>query len=65
MSAPVKLRLSNVAKTFETGTQPVEALQPVDLEILEGEFVVLFGPSGCGEVHAVEYDCRFRIAVGR
>src|SRR5882724_7481708 len=49
MGAPVKLRLSKVAKTFETASQPVEALQPLDLEILEGEFVVLFGPSGCGK----------------
>ncbi len=49
MEAPVKLRLSKVAKTFDTGTQIVEALQPVDLEVREGEFVVLFGPSGCGK----------------
>jgi NitT/TauT family transport system ATP-binding protein len=48
-SAVVKLRLSNVSKTFETGSQIVEALQPVDLEIHEGECVVLFGPSGCGK----------------
>src|SRR5262249_39376832 len=27
----------------------VEALQPVNLEIREGEFTVLFGPSGCGK----------------
>ncbi len=45
----VKLRLTNVSKTFEGGDQTVEALQPVNLEILEGEFVVLFGPSGCGK----------------
>jgi NitT/TauT family transport system ATP-binding protein len=48
-SVPVKLRLSNVAKTFTSGSQTMEALQPVDLEIREGEFVVLFGPSGCGK----------------
>jgi NitT/TauT family transport system ATP-binding protein len=49
MSAPVKLRLSNVTKTYETGAQPIEVLQPLNLEILEGEFVTLFGPSGCGK----------------
>src|SRR5256885_1072730 len=49
VSAPVKLRLSNVTKTFENISQKVEALQPVNLEIREGEYVVLFGPSGCGK----------------
>src|SRR5215216_2545724 len=48
-SLPVRLRLTNVSKTFETGAQPVEALKPLNLEIREGEFVVLFGPSGCGK----------------
>jgi NitT/TauT family transport system ATP-binding protein len=46
---PVKLRLSNVAKTFWNAAHPVEALQPLNLEIREGEYVVLFGPSGCGK----------------
>ena len=48
-SAPVKLRLANVAKSFESGSQKLEVLQPVNLEIREGEFTVLFGPSGCGK----------------
>ena len=46
---PVKLRLNNVAKTFVNATQTVKALQPVNVEIREGEFVVFFGPSGCGK----------------
>src|SRR5262245_30456587 len=45
----VKLRLSNVTKTFESVGQTVEALKPINLEIQQGEFVVLFGPSGCGK----------------
>jgi len=49
VSAPVKMRLSNITKTFENVSQKVEALQPVNLEIREGECVVLFGPSGCGK----------------
>src|SRR5438132_14184667 len=48
-AAPVKLRLANVAKTFENAGQNVEALKPINLEIREGEYVVLFGPSGCGK----------------
>jgi NitT/TauT family transport system ATP-binding protein len=46
---PVKLRLSNVSKTFENNGQEMEALKPINLEIREGEYVVLFGPSGCGK----------------
>ena len=46
---PVKLRLANVSKTFQNGTQTIEALAPLDLEVEEGEYVVLFGPSGCGK----------------
>src|SRR3977135_1877252 len=48
-SCSVKLRLANVSKTFQNGTQTVEALAPLNLEVKEGEFVVLFGPSGCGK----------------
>ena len=43
------LKLSKVTKTFVAGAQKVDALQPIDLEVSEGEFVVFFGPSGCGK----------------
>ena len=46
---PVKLRLTNVAKTYSNGSRAMAALQPVNAEIREGEFVVFFGPSGCGK----------------
>jgi NitT/TauT family transport system ATP-binding protein len=46
---PAKLKLTNVSKTYTSGTQKVHALQPVNAEIGEGEFVVFFGPSGCGK----------------
>ena len=46
---PIKLKLTKVTKTYSNGTQAVAALEPVSLEIREGEFVVFFGPSGCGK----------------
>lgn len=45
----VKLQLKNVSKTFHSSKQSVEALAPLDLEIMEGEHVIFFGPSGCGK----------------
>ena len=45
----VKLKLTNVSKTYRNGTQEVHALQPINTEIREGEFAVFFGPSGCGK----------------
>ncbi len=35
--------------TFGRGEKAVEALQPTDLTISEGDFVALVGPSGCGK----------------
>jgi NitT/TauT family transport system ATP-binding protein len=48
-SPTVKLRLTNVSKAFQSATQTVEALAPLNLEVMEGEYVVFFGPSGCGK----------------
>ena len=45
----VKLQLRNVSKSFQSVTQSGEALAPLNLEVKEGEYVVLFGPSGCGK----------------
>jgi multiple sugar transport system ATP-binding protein len=39
------LKLKNINKRFG----PVEVLHDINLEINEGEFVVLVGPSGCGK----------------
>jgi NitT/TauT family transport system ATP-binding protein len=47
--APVKLKLTGVSKTYSSGTQAVEALEPVNIQIRAGEFMVFFGPSGCGK----------------
>lgn len=41
------IRTKNLVKTFEGGL--IKALNGVDLEILEGQFVAIMGPSGCGK----------------
>src|SRR4051812_842238 len=41
-----EIQLSGVTRRFDNGT---EAVRSVDLDITDGEFVILVGPSGCGK----------------
>lgn len=41
-----KLKLSNLKKTYPNGHQ---AIYGVDLQVEDGEFIVIVGPSGCGK----------------
>ena len=45
------VRFQQVSKTYppRRGSAPVEVLRQVDLQIADGEFLVLVGPSGCGK----------------
>jgi NitT/TauT family transport system ATP-binding protein len=43
------LRVRNLSHTFDSKAGPVQALAGVDLDVKDGEFVVLIGPSGCGK----------------
>lgn len=43
------LRIDNVAKTFVTPHGDVRALEPISLDIKQGEFIAIIGPSGCGK----------------
>ena len=41
--------LQGVTKTYRQGAEQVKALQDIDLEIADGEFVAVTGKSGCGK----------------
>lgn len=43
------ISLRNVTKTFGTGDMSVQVLKGVNLDIREGEFLVILGESGCGK----------------
>jgi NitT/TauT family transport system ATP-binding protein len=58
MSAPAKLQIDHVSKEFSVrdtsgqgrgGSRQLRAVDDVDLQITEGEFLVIVGPSGCGK----------------
>lgn len=44
-----KLSLRGISKVFETRRGTVNALEPTDLDVQEGEFLTIVGPSGCGK----------------
>ncbi len=43
------VRLDHVKKTYQMGSETLDALGGVNLDILEGEYVAIMGPSGCGK----------------
>ncbi|MGB7270876.1 MAG: ABC transporter ATP-binding protein [Albidovulum sp.] len=43
------IKLAGVKKVFGSGAGAVHAFGPVDMQIMEGEFISLLGPSGCGK----------------
>jgi NitT/TauT family transport system ATP-binding protein len=45
----IKARFDQVSKRFGAGSQAVQALEPITLDIAHNAFVCLVGPSGCGK----------------
>jgi putative ABC transport system ATP-binding protein len=46
---PVLIQLAGIGKVFHTDEVETHALQHIDLEIRQGEYVAIAGPSGCGK----------------
>lgn len=45
----VKVKIENVRKVYDTRNGEMVALNGVDLDIMENEFICVVGPSGCGK----------------
>lgn len=43
------INLESLTKIFDTGGEPVAAVDQVNMEVPEGETSILLGPSGCGK----------------
>ncbi|MBP9837662.1 MAG: ABC transporter ATP-binding protein [Proteobacteria bacterium] len=49
MEKKVILKCRNLCKSFNAGGNVTKALRHVDLDVKEGELLMLVGPSGCGK----------------
>jgi putative ABC transport system ATP-binding protein len=62
------VQCQNIRKTYGVGNNQVQALRGVNLDVIEGELLILAGPSGCGKTTLIsiiagileqtEGDCR-------
>ena len=45
------IELKNINKSYRNGDQELQVLKDISLEVEEGEFVAIMGPSGSDEYH--------------
>jgi lipoprotein-releasing system ATP-binding protein len=43
------LKATDIYKTYTNGPQPIEVIKGIDLIVIEGELIVIMGPSGVGK----------------
>jgi NitT/TauT family transport system ATP-binding protein len=49
LGAAETIAVTRLSKFYETGCEPVPALDDIDFAIADGQFVAVVGPSGCGK----------------
>lgn len=49
MNDKMMIKMNDISRVFRTSEVETVALNHVDLEVKEGEFVAIMGPSGCGK----------------
>jgi putative ABC transport system ATP-binding protein len=49
MRGATLLKVEKIKKNFLVGGQTIEVLRGIDLEMVSGDFGIIFGPSGCGK----------------
>lgn len=61
MAKEIKLNISKLTKVFTPKGRTVKAVDDINLQIEEGEFVCLLGPSGCGKTTTLRMIAGFEI----
>ncbi|MEW8978352.1 MAG: ABC transporter ATP-binding protein [Symbiobacterium sp.] len=61
---PVKLQIRDLTATYRTGQGTVTALEGINLDVYQGEKVVILGPSGCGKSTLLKIIAGFEPAAG-
>ena len=49
------IQIENLSKVFRTSEVETIALNHVSMEVKEGEFVAIMGPSGLRQIYSAEY----------